>query len=227
MKTISDDAAQGQTSGRSREWVVLVHGLGGNRLWMKPIEWRLKQAGFNTWNWGYNSLVGGVELHGKALLNALQDLEERDDCECVHLVTHSMGSILARFAVTRRKFSKLQRMVMLGPPHAGSRVARNLAYVFGPFLQPLYELSDDASSLVNSLPEPAELAIGVIAARRDRVVSIASTKLTTLTDHLTVDSGHNSMLLRADVADYVTRFLSSGKFSNTSPEPVAVGHEAE
>lgn len=227
MKTISNAADPYQTSGRSREWVVLVHGLGGNRLWMKPIEWRLKQAGFSTWNWGYNSLVGGVELHGKSLLNALQELDERDECECVHLVTHSMGSILARFAVTRRKFRKLQRMVMLGPPHAGSRVARNLAYVFGPLLQPLYELSDDASSLVNRLPVPVELAIGVIAASRDRVVSIESTRLTTLTDHLTIDSGHNSMLLRADVADYVARFLCSGKFSNISPELVAAGHEAE
>ena len=130
MKTISQDAYQEQACGRARQWVVLVHGLGGNRLWMKPIEWRLKQAGFRTWNWGYNSLVGGVELHGQALQNALQELDEREDCECVHLVTHSMGSILARFAVTRCQFRKLRRMVMLGPPHAGSRVARNLAYVF-------------------------------------------------------------------------------------------------
>ena len=218
MKRADDQERSVPDGGHASDLVMLVHGLGGNRLWMRPIEKRVKSAGFRTWNWGYNSLVGGVTTHGDALFNTLSELEERSDCDRIHLVTHSMGSILARFALTRRKFHKLERIVMLGPPHAGSRVARNLSYLFGPLLHPLYELSDEATSLVNSLPEPEGLAIGIIAASRDRVVSVKSTRLSTLTDHLVVNSGHNSMLLRADVADHVVRFLSRGTFSASSAE---------
>lgn len=194
------------------ELVILVHGLGGGRWWMRRIERRLQRDGFDTLNWGYRSYLGGVETHGVRLLRLLEQLDGDSHVSRFHLVTHSMGGVLARFVLAERKFNKLQRVVMLGPPHAGSRVAANLAPVLGRILLPLIELSDNPGSLVNRLPEPQSIEVGVIAARRDRVVHVDSTRLANLADHITVDSGHNSMLFRSDVADYVARFLQVGHF---------------
>jgi pimeloyl-ACP methyl ester carboxylesterase len=192
--------------------VVLVHGLASNRTMLRPLEQSLRSRGYNTVNWGYPSIRSEIRSQSAALARELNRVNDASS-EPIHLVTHSMGSILARVALDAHHFDKLGRVVMLGPPHRGSRVARKLARVLGWLCRPLKQLSDHPSSFVNSLAEPRGYEIGIIAASRDRVVRIEDTRLDAQTDHVIVNAGHTSMLFRQEVVALVDCFLQSGLFA--------------
>lgn len=197
----------------SGETVVLVHGLGSHPLLMYPLERRLKRSGFETLNWGYPSLWNGIERHALRLAGELARLDAAPEVTRIHLVTHSMGGIVARRALLDARFTKLRSLVMLGPPNGGSRVASVLARGLGWLCQPLHELADGQDSFVNRLPIPEGIAIGVLAAQYDRVVAVEKTRLPSQRDHRVLPTGHNSMLFRRDVGAYVACFLREGQFA--------------
>ena len=201
-----------------QDTVVLVHGLAASRLMMKPIETHLRQCGFDTLNWGYPSIRGDIERHARRLSKTLQQLEQSPAINKICLVTHSMGGIVARTALLQTRLEKVSRLVMLGPPNHGSRVATVLAQGLGWLCKPLSQLSDTDDSFVNQLPPPGGIEIGIIAALFDRVVAIDSTHLSTELEHRVIPSGHNSMLFRRDVASDVANFLSRGRFAAQSSE---------
>ena len=153
-----------------RKTVVLIHGLGGSRLDMWPISKRLRNAGFVTKNWGYRSIGNRIETHAQRLTEFLSELK----CPTgFHLVTHSMGGIIARAAWAKHPSFHLERMVMLAPPHRGSHVARKLAPLFGWLTPSLKQLSDDQGSFVNRLPNPflkSAIEFGIVESTKDRVI---------------------------------------------------------
>lgn len=153
----------------------------------------------------------------------LRRLDRRPDVDNVRLVTHSMGGIVARFALLETRPEKVTQLIMLGPPNRGSRVASILSQGLGWLCKPLSQLSDTHDSFVNQLPPTENVEIGIIAALYDRVVAIDSTRLSTQKDHLVVASGHSSMLFRCDVANRVANFLQGGRFGTPSSE----GHVAK
>lgn len=193
--------------------VVLIHGLGANRWFLWSLDRHLVRAGFRTINWSYPSVRREIETHGRSLRQLLRHLEEDPGCQRIHLVTHSMGGIIARWALAEWIPGKLGRIAMLGPPNQGSHVATRVARLLGWFCKPLSQLSDRADSFVNLLPAPQGLEIGVIAALHDRVVRVRSTFLPVQADHLEVPCGHNMILFRRDVALHVEWFLKSGAFA--------------
>lgn len=197
-----------------RETVVLVHGLAAGSAMLRPLERSLQRRGYQTLNWGYRSVRGEIQALSHTLAEVLRNLDSDDSVDRVHLVTHSMGSIIARSALATNQFTRLGRIVMLGPPNGGSRVAARLGRFLGWLCRPLNQLSDAPNSLVNNLPEPKDCEIGIIAASRDRVVHVDNTRLACQTDHIVVDSGHTSMLFRLEVADLVDRFLRQGRFAS-------------
>jgi hypothetical protein len=192
--------------------VVLIHGLAAHRLVLWPLERHLNRTGFQTINWGYQSLWGSIDRHASRLLVLLDQLQRNPGVEHIRLVTHSMGGIVARRVLTEASRAKIRNLVMLGPPNCGSRVATVLARSFGSFCRPLSELSDGEGSYVRRLPVPDDVEVGIIAATFDRVVSVESTHLPTERDHLVVPSGHTSMLLRSEVAEQTVAFLRHGRF---------------
>ncbi len=195
-----------------REVVVLVHGLGAHRLMMKPLARRLTRGGFQTRNWGYPSTRRVIQDHARNLTKVLEQLEGSPTVGRFHLVTHSMGGIVARQAMTNCELSKLGRLVMLGPPNGGSRVAAKLACFVGRLCPPLLQLSDSDDSFVNQLPAPEGVQLGVIAAQFDRVVRLEATHLPNETDHTVVPAGHGPMIFRRDVAELAANFLKFGRF---------------
>lgn len=206
-------ARKHQSAPKISEAVILVHGLAAGRAVLKPLERSIQRQGYSTLNWGYPSIRGDIQSLGQRLADELQKHEEDVQLDRFHLVTHSMGSILARVALTQRKFARLGRVVMLGPPHGGSRVAANLARVLGRLCPPLAQLADSPDSFVNNLAEPDDCEIGIIAATYDRVIRVEHTCLSNQADHVVVDAGHTSMLFRQEVAGLTLNFLKHGRFA--------------
>ncbi len=137
----------------------------------------------------------------------------------LHIVTHSMGGIVARAALDRYRPRKLGRVVMLAPPNRGSFVATRAVGTFGRFLKPVAELSTAPDSLVNELPMPPDLELGVIAAQYDALVSEASTHPAVPHAHVTLPTWHTGLLFSRDAANLVAEFLARGVFPAPSTAP--------
>jgi len=205
--------------------VLVVHGLACPKLFMMPLAVRLRRAGFEAINWGYPSLLSPIERNARRLGRRLAELQWRTDVDSICLVTHSMGGMLARRACEEFELSKLHRVVMLGPPNQGSRAADAWARWLGTALPPLRQLSARDGSYVRRLHVPQRVEIGIIAASKDRVVSVPSTHLSGEADHCVVPTGHMRMLIRRDVAALVARFLREGQFRRSADAPPASGME--
>jgi pimeloyl-ACP methyl ester carboxylesterase len=150
--------------------------------------------------------------HAEAFSHELARLDADLAVGKIHLVTHSMGGIIARAALERFRPQKLGRFVMLAPPNRGSFVATATVGMLGGLFKPVAELTTAPDSLVNSLGMPTGVDVGVIAASRDALVSQDSTRPDVPHDHITIPCLHSSLLFRRDAADLVAAFLATGEF---------------
>ena len=66
---------------------------------MSGLARRLRREGYDVANWGYRSTRGSVESHARTLESRFLKFTQQGRYFNIHLVTHSMGSILARTAL--------------------------------------------------------------------------------------------------------------------------------
>jgi pimeloyl-ACP methyl ester carboxylesterase len=182
---------------------------------MNVLGHRLDRRGYLAKPWGYWNMRRSILEHGEAFSRELASLDADRAVGTIHLVTHSMGGIIARAALERYRPRKLGRFVMLAPPNRGSFVATAMAGLIGGMLKPVAELTTAPDSLVNSLGMPLGIDVGVIAASRDALVAPESTRPDVPHAHVTIPCLHSSLLFRRDAADLVAAFLASGAF----PQP--------
>jgi pimeloyl-ACP methyl ester carboxylesterase len=200
-------------SGRGgREHVALVHGYLANKFMLAPLGWRLRRQGYATTAWGYWNMRCSLLMHAARFAGELEALDRDRAVDTLHVVTHSMGGIITRAALDRFRPRKLGRIVMLAPPNKGSFVATMAAGTIGRVLKPVAELSTASDSLVNSLPMPAGIELGVIAAEWDALVSDESTHPDVPHAYATIPTFHSGLLFRRDAADLAAAFLKTGTF---------------
>ncbi|HWB14639.1 MAG TPA: alpha/beta fold hydrolase [Pirellulales bacterium] len=198
----------------AEEVVVLVHGLGTNgQLLMWRLAKRLKRAGYRPIIWSYPSFLCPIEKNGGKLLERLTELDADPSVARIHLVTHSMGGIVARYALYRHRPAKIGRFVMMAPPNQGS----DLATLFGPVLRWCFPAIDQLAarpgSFVNCLPKLEGVEIGIIDASADFLVGRGKTFLACQRDHIVLPATHTLLAFQRRVGDEVLHFLASGCFS--------------
>ena len=218
---IAKDSPMPADRNRNRECAKLVHGFMANRLLLSLLGQRIRSQGFQTEVWGYTNMLCSIMVHANLLAKDLERMDALPDLSTIHLVTHSMGCIIARAALAQYRPAKIGRFVMLAPPNHGSFVATRMAPIAGGLCTPLRELSTDAGSLVNCLPMPRDLEIGVIAAGRDVLVSLESTRPDVPHDYSVVPCFHSMLLFREDAANLVVEFLEHGRFPQSDSFPTS------
>jgi pimeloyl-ACP methyl ester carboxylesterase len=193
---------------------------------MRLLERALQQRGYRVVNAGYDSRSSDIETLAVAAIEPA--LKACPDSQRVHFVTHSLGGILVRQYLAHHDIGNLGRVVMLGPPNKGSEVVDRLGHVPGfHFINgdAGLELGTGAASVPNRLGR-ADFDVGIIAGTRsvnlilsslipganDGKVSVESTRLEGMNDHLEMAVTHPFMMRNDAVIDQVIHYLDTGKF---------------
>ena len=203
------------------EVVVLVHGLIRRSVDMYPMSKFLCNNGFTVYVYDYKTSTKGIVAHGDDFREYLCKVITENPETSVNIVTHSMGGILIRYALGKNDktpildVSRIKRIVMLAPPHGGSKLARRFVKYL-PFtarwIKPLAELSDAQDSEVHSAPLFEGPEVGVVAAKYDNEVLLKDTYFQGMKEHCIIKSEHSFMVYLKSAHEAVLRFLTTGTF---------------
>ncbi|CAH0990247.1 hypothetical protein SIN8267_00339 [Sinobacterium norvegicum] len=200
---------------------------------MSTLEQALQQTGYDTVNIGYPSRDYPIEILAPlAIEPALKKCPSNSD---IYFVTHSLGGILVRQYLSANTLPQLKRVVMLGPPNQGSETVDKLAGVPGfKWLNGCagLQLGTDAASPPNTLG-PANFDVGIIAGDKtinfilsglipgadDGKVSVSSTKLQGMNDHIQLPTTHTFMMSNKTVIKQTINYLQYGYFTPLNEQP--------
>ena len=207
--------------------VVCLHGIWAHGAGMYLIKRHLeREYGLRGLLFSYPSVKGTLDDNAALLSRFLRE----QALEAAHIVGHSLGGVVALRMLANEPDTIPGRVVCLGSPLRGSRLAEMISRI--DWAEPI---------LGNSLPEgvlnvPAnEWATGVCRRREvgvvagsvpvgigrvagqfdgpnDGTVAVAETELEGARDHIVLQVSHTSMMISRQVADQAGAFLKRGEF---------------
>ena len=209
--------------------VVLLHGIARTSASMKRLERALQAAGFATLNIDYASRAKQIAALADDIHPAIVRFAER--AAPLHFVAYSMGGLVTRAYLAKHRPDQLGGVVMLGTPNGGSEVADLLSgsRLYRAFYGPA-GLELTTARRPDALPA-VNYPVGVIAGNRfidpvaglfilpkpnDGRVSVQSSMLSGMTDHIIVKASHTGLPRHAIAIAQTIAFLREGRF-RTAP----------
>lgn len=211
----------------STDGVILLHGIFRTHRNMAKLARFLEKSGYKVLNLGYPS----TKLRIEAIAQHIHPQVSRFLAEVtgkVHFVGFSMGGLVVRAYLHRFRPGNLGRVVMLGTPNKGSEVADTLKdwrlyrKYFGPGGQQLVTNLENRDELFGKV----DYELGIIAGNRtidpissfligkpnDGKVSIESTKLEGMKEHIVIGTFHTIFPNTRAAWKQTLHFLKEGRF---------------
>jgi pimeloyl-ACP methyl ester carboxylesterase len=206
--------------------IVYVHGLwltGREGGWLRR---RLAQdLAAETLAFSYPSVVANATANAQALKEFLAGIR----ADTLHLVGHSLGGVVILKLFEDAAAAQLPegRVVLLGSPLRGSRVAESLARMpFGKKImgrsvgeellvprERQWNRTRDLGVIAGDLGIGLGRLIGTHGVPSDGTILVEETQLDGAADHVVLRVSHSGMLFSAAVARAAGVFLSTGRFA--------------
>ena len=203
------------------EAVVLIHGLWMPALVMGLLARRLRRAGWAAAVFAYPSRHATTRQNAARLAAFLETV----DAPVVHFVAHSLGGLVLTQLLQDYPGQRPGRVVLLGTPYRGSRVARWFSrrgwgrWWCGLSLQgallgdgPCWPGDRELGVIAGSMPIGVGLVIPGLPRPHDGTVAVAETRVPGQTEQLILPVSHTALLFSAAVARQVAAFLATGRF---------------
>lgn len=184
---------------------------------MDHLEKHLSKQGYSTCNYDYPSEKYKLLEHGLTFHRYIEDLLIKNSGVKLHIITHSLGGIVARDALSKLNETQLHNigcLIMLAPPNKGvpfSKVFKKLFPKRASVVKPIDEISSDRTAYVHQVPVP-KVKIGIIAGRFDAKTPPFVTHLKEITDRIVINTTHTRILNNSKAKKAITHFLQKGQF---------------
>lgn len=219
-----------------QQCVILLHGLSRSKHSMGKMEQALVDAGYSTANINYPSRTMKIQdLAPLAMNKGIQACASKG-ASTIHIVTHSMGGILARYYLAKNELTQLGHLVQLAPPNKGSLLTDQLRkeqwykWLTGPAGQQLGTGKDGIPGLLGAVDYSTGVIAGdehspvdnwlseLIPGTDDGKVSVDHAKVDGMTDFIVLPYTHISIMKEDEVIQQTLFFLYKGRFKH--PEPI-------
>lgn len=222
--------------------VIILHGLGRTKFAMQDLADYIETRS-GCWvshNIDYPSRIYSVAQLSTNYLAPVIDglIDDGVRSEDIYFVTHSLGGILVRQYLANDAPENMEfgRVVMLAPPNQGSEVSEALRHNWF-FVQidgaAGIELGTRDNDIAALLPDASDYELGVIAGDvnhmfltnlvlprpNDGLVTVESTKLEGMNDHIVLPVDHTFIMRDAAVQRAVVNFLNYGRFELIAGSP--------
>lgn len=208
------------------DYVIVLHGILLNANYMKVLASYTGAKGYSVININYPSTQKNLEeLVESVWIDISSQLIENKP---VHFICYSMGGLLVRAMLNKYRPLMLGRVVLIGTPNNGSEIAdffkNNWFYkkIFGPAGQQLITDQSNIKHLFGIIDYDLGIIAGsmsldpicsrLIKEKNDGKVSITSTKLAGMKDHIIIKSSHMFLPYSKQVLSQTVYFLQHGSF---------------
>ena len=219
-----------------RRVLVFRHGILINRFLMLPMERYFRRRGYDVRNRTYPTTRKNIEEHARDLADELvaiaRVLSAAGEPHEIYALTHSMGGLVLRYALTHYDVPPVRRAVLMVPPNQGSATARYFKdfflyrWLFGS--KAGRQLAEDSPGIFGAAGVPRSTEIGIIAGNvpwklypvrlekpHDGIVSVSETSLPPFPLRV-LPYGHTPILFVRSAWEEAEHFLEHGKFRNGS-----------
>ena len=208
--------------------LLLIHGFLGTRGSMYLLERRLVEDGFIVVSFNIGALnVRDIRRSAFMIHRKIDRILAETPTKKIDIVGHSMGGLIGLYYVKKLGgAARVRRLIMMGTPVHGTWAALLGVATLGLWSTSSWQLLP-RSRFLDELHQgqvPEDVEIHTIAAARDWVVPLATTRLAGA-NAMTVPLGHSSLVVSEEVYQRVISVLRApGEGEPPAPPPSRTGN---
>jgi triacylglycerol lipase len=190
--------------------VLIIHGFLGTRGSMYMLERRLVEDGFVCVSFNLGTLnVRDIRRSAFLIHRKIERILAQTPSQKIDIIGHSMGGLIGLYYVKKLGgHARVRKLIMLGTPVRGTWSALAGVLTLGLWSTSSWQLLP-RSRFLDELAQgqiPPAVEIATIAAARDWVVPLATTRLKGA-NAMTVPLGHSSLVVSEEVYRRVVNTL--------------------
>jgi len=200
------------------EIIIFIHGLFRSYWSMYLLARYFRKQGYDCYLFDYPSTRHSLSKNIETFYTFLDKCLKNHPTEKVHIISHSMGGIIARGAMEKLsldRYQHIESIVMLVPPSQGSPYAeRFLSFLprLEQWIKPLSDISTLEHAHVHKLSDIHHPKIGIIAAKYDKKSPSKLAHLPTQKDFLEINVTHSLVIDHPKTKKAIENFINTGKF---------------